>query len=257
VRANVGLLALAALAGVAGSGCALNQRLLIARAPYGVSDLVFAADRQLEIKPCDGNGNVWAQLPLMFVAGRPITEMAYRLEQQQVEGGEFREVEFPYELTLLTKPEEADQKLTAWRGRPVVGSEPMRQETQQQMVRRATDAKREVRRRDEWRCEVTSGNHVVTFEGNRLLGKHMLALVAPAGRFQTGGHYRLTFALPFASSPPPADEVARLAAGAERVAPAPEDVIGRIELTMVKNSNLIGVPVGIGLIIGFLILTTL
>jgi hypothetical protein len=97
---------------------------------------------------------------------------------------------------------------------------------------------------------------VVTFEGNRLLGKHMLALVAPANGFQTGGHYRLTFTLPLASAPP-ADEMARLAAGGERVAPAPEDVVGRIELTMVKNSNLIGVPVGIGLIIGFLILTTL
>jgi hypothetical protein len=97
---------------------------------------------------------------------------------------------------------------------------------------------------------------VVTFEGNRLLGKHMLALVAPASGFHTGGHYRLTFTLPLTAASPP-DELARLARGGEPGTPSPEDVIGRIELTMVKNSNLIGVPVGLGLIIGFLILTTL
>ena len=258
-RAALGVLLVAFAA--LGAGCALNQRLVIARAPYGVSDLVFAADRQLEIKPCDGGGHVWAQLPVMFVAGRPVTEMMYRLEQQSAEGGEFREVGFPYELRLLTKPEAADQRLTAaWRGRAADVSPPMRQEMQQQMVRRATDAKREVRRREEWRCEVTPGTRVVTFEGNRLLGKHMFALIAPGNGFHTGGHYRLTFSVPPSTSPA-TDEMARLAAGGERGAGAgagaPEDVIGRIELTMVKNSNLIGVPVGIGLIIGFLILTTL
>jgi hypothetical protein len=259
LRVGLVLLAVAAL----GAGCALNQRLVIARAPYGVSDLVFAADRQLEIKPCDNGGQVWAQLPVMFVAGRPITEMAYRLEEQSAQGGEFREVSFPYELRLLTKPEDADQKLTAaWRGRPAGVSPSVQQEMQQQMIRRATDVKRTVRRRDEWRCEVTAGSRLVTFEGNRLLGKHMFALVAPASGFHTGGHYRLTFSVPFAapstpSTHVPPDEMTRLGAGGESGVPTPEDVIGRIELTMIKNSNLIGVPVGIGLIIGFLILTTL
>jgi len=304
-RGSLVPLTLAVFVALSGWGCALNQRLVIARAPYGVSDLVFAADRQLEIKPCDDGHerHVWAQMSLMFVAGRPITALAYRLEQQEAEAGEFREVAFPYELRVLTKPEEADQKLTeSWRGAPTL-SPPVQQEMQQQMVKRATDAKRVVRNRDEWRCDVESGDHVLTYEGNRLLGKHTVALIARAGGFHTGGHYRLTFALPFVASPlpppsppPPAaaplgspaapspasptppspaarDEMSRLAAG-ERPPPlpvppavpvppsvgggsAPEDIIGRIELTMIKNSNLIGVPVGLGLIIGFLVLTTL
>ena len=260
-RSSVLLVLAAAGASLAGAGCSLNQRLVIDRAPYGVADLVFAADRQLEIKPCDGNHFVWAQLPLMFVAGRPIIEMAYRLEEQSAEGGEFRAVTFPYELRLLTKPEEADQKLTQAQAQQQGGGtwvpQPMQQEMQQQMIRRATDAKRAVRRREEWRCAVTSSDKLVTFEGNRLLGTHMVALVAADGGFHTGGHYRLTFSVPLtATTPPPSDEMARLAAGAERNTTAPEDVIGRVELTMVKNSNLIGVPVGIGLIVGFLILTT-
>jgi hypothetical protein len=255
-RSGVLLVLVAAGVSTAGAGCALNQRLVIDRAPYGVSDLVFAADRQLEIKPCDGDQHVWAQLPLMFVAGRPIIDMAYRLDEQSAEG-DFRPVSFPYELRLLTKPEEADKTLTQarWR-RQVDVPEPMRQDMQQQMIRRATDAKRVVRRREDWRCDVTTNDKLVTFEGNRLLGTHVLALVAAAGGFHTGGHYRLTFSVPL-TTPPPADEMARLAAGGERATPSPEDVIGRIELTMVKNSNLIGVPVGIGLIVGFLILTSL
>jgi hypothetical protein len=252
------LLLVAAGVAIGGGGCALNQRLVIERAPYGVSDLVFPTDRQLEIKPCDGNQYVWAQLPVMFVAGREVTQVDYRLDEQVAEDGQFRPVSFAYELQLLTKPEEADQKLTRARQRgPEPGvTEPMRQEMQQQMIRKATDAKRVVRRKGEWRCEVTSADKRVTFESNRLLGNHTLALVAGAGALHTGGHYRVTFSVP-PSTPPPSDEMARLAAGAERSAAPREDVIGRIDMTMVKNSNLIGVPVGIGLIIGFLIVTTL
>jgi hypothetical protein len=265
------LVLVAASVSTAGAGCALNQRLMIERAPYGVSDLVFPADRQLEIKRCDGNQNVWAQLPLMFIAGREITRLEYRLDEQSAGDGEFYPVRFAYELHLLTKPEEADKKLTqaqaqaqAQQTRAPGVAEPMRQEaqqTQQKMVREATDAKRVARKKEEWRCEVTSNDKAVTFEGNRLLGKHMLALVAAPGGLHTGGHYRLTFQLPpTAPPPPPSDEMARVAAGGERTTrpgtPPPDDVIGRVELRMVKNSNLIGVPVGLGLIIGFLILTT-
>jgi hypothetical protein len=262
------LVFVAAGVSIAGAGCALNQRLVIERAPYGVSDLVLPADRQLELKPCDGNQNVWAQLPLIFIPGRDITRLEYRLDEQSAGDGEFYPVRFAYQLHLLTKPEETDKQLTraqahAQQARARRDAEPMPQATQQaqqKLVREATDAKRVARSKEEWRCEVTSEDKAVTFEGNRLLGKHMLALVAAPGGLHTGGHYRLTFRLP-PSAPPPPDEMARAGArgsgrSAAPDAPPPDDVIGRVELRMVKSSNLIGVPVGIGLIIGFLILTT-
>jgi hypothetical protein len=212
---------LAWLLALALGGCA--QRIALKRTPYGIEDLVYIPDRYFEVTyPKAVPGAACTVMDIVFLPHDGRHPVTYELQTQSGGGPDWQPVGFAYELMVVSLPSEQDQ---AYRQAHTPG--------------RMTQARNTERKVAPQTCRLPASDdrHELHFEGP-LVGSLKVALLAASGHLRPGAEYRLSFFHDLA----------------DRV--GGPLTIGQFEFRVVNNTNYVGLPVGLGLGFGFLVVTT-
>jgi hypothetical protein len=207
-------------------GCA--QRIALKRTPYGIEDLVYIPVRYFEVTyPESAPGAACTLMDIVFLPNDGRSQVTYQLQTQLQGGPDWQPVEFAYELAVVSLPSEQDQ---AYRRAGTPGRMNQARNTERKLGAQtcrspATDA-------------AATARHVLHFEGP-LVGSLKVALLTASGHLRPGSEYRLSF---FHDLP-----------GGR---PDSSPTIGQFEFRVVNNTNYVGLPVGLGLGFGFLVVTT-
>jgi hypothetical protein len=224
------------------AGCA--QRVTLKRTPYGIEDLVYIPDRYFDVTyPAGAPGAACTQMDVVFLPTADRVTVTYELEIGTFEDKRWDAAPFAYELVVLSLPNAQDQAYQR-AADPARAALPEQQAQIQQHIAQARDAPRATAPQT---CRAPEPppdpeqRQELHFAG-ALAGALKVALLTASGELRPGTEYRLSFFR----------EPRRRPAGS---APAPV-TIGRFEFRVVNNTNYVGLPVGLGLGFGFLLVST-